>query len=418
MKLFTKYSRINVLATVVIFLIACTAFYFTLHFVLVNQIDQDLKIEEREIESYVQEHHQLPETIPVKDQMIFYKPVSENISRHFATSFVNENGDQEKEKYRQLIFSVKAGEQWYAATVSKSLEQTENLTQSILLITFITILTILFVSFLINRIVLKKIWKPFYQSLDAVKKFKVGKNQSLQLPSSSIEEFQIMNATLEKITDQAQLDYLSLKTFSENASHEIQTPLAVIRSKLDLLIQEENLNERQTHAMQAAYTSIQKLTKLNHSLLLLAKIENNQFDERQVVDLKKKLEEKINEFKELWQEEHIAVSYQLQSATITVNEDLADVLLNNLLNNATKHNYIHGEIEISLSNHYLEIVNTSRLSSLDENRLYLRFTKPSNGGENTGLGLSIVKQICEVSGFTVSYAYKNLKHSFKITWKN
>ena len=416
MKLFTKYSRINVLATVVIFLIASTAFYFTLHFVLLNQIDKDLKIEEHEIESYVQEHHQLPETIPVKDQMIRYQPAHENISRYFTISFINENGDKEKEKFRQLVFGVKAGAQWYAVTVSKSMEETENLAQSILLIAFITILAILFVSFLINRIVLKRIWKPFYQSLDAVKKFKVGKNQNLQLSFSPIEEFQIMNATLEKITAQAQLDYLSLKTFSENASHEIQTPLAVIRSKLDLLIQEENLNERQTNAMQAAYTSVQKLAKLNHSLLLLAKIENNQFDEVQPVDLKKKLEEKINEFKELWQDEQIVVACQLQSAIITMNENLADVLLNNLLNNATKHNYIKGSIEIYLSDSYLKIDNTSRLSSLDEKLLYVRFTKPSNGAENNGLGLSIVKQICEVSGFTISYAYKNFKHSFKITW--
>ena len=143
MKLFAKYSRINLVSTVIIFLTACTAFYFTLNYVFIHQIDEDLKIEQGEIEAFVNEHNALPENISVKDQVIQYQPISGNKGKYFSTSFMTQRGEYEKKKFRHLVFTIKAGQQWYQATVSKSLEETENLTRSILIITFLTILAIL-----------------------------------------------------------------------------------------------------------------------------------------------------------------------------------------------------------------------------------------------------------------------------------
>lgn len=414
MKLFAKYSRINVVATVIIFLIACIAFYFTLHYVLMSQIDQDLKIEQREIETFVREHNRLPENISVKDQLIRYQPMQENITSRFTTHFIKESGDDDGEKFRQLAFSTKVGTQWYQATVSKSLEATENLSRSILIIAFITILVILLVTFLINRIVLKRIWKPFYQSLDTVKDFKVGETAPLQLSPSAIDEFQLMNQTLEKITRQAKVDYLSLKTFSENASHEIQTPLAVIRSKLDLIVQDESLTQKQSEALQAAYNSLQKLTRLNQSLLLLAKIENNQFETIQSVDLKSMLQEKVADFNELWQTENILLHADLLPAVVRMNKDLAEILINNVLSNATRHNYNRGEISIILTKDFLEVANTSKQPMLIETMLYRRFLKSIHRSDSNGLGLSIIKQICDTSEFSIQYSFDENKHRFVI----
>lgn len=412
MKLFAKYSRINVVATIIIFLIASIAFNFTLHYVFMNQIDDDLRIEEKEIETYIKEHDQLPESISVNNQLIHYDPVTTAVQRHFNTRLITESAEHEREKFRQLIFGVQAAGQFYKVTVAKSLKETENLTRSILIIAFITILVILLVAFIINRVVLKRIWKPFYQSLDAVKEFKVGSSQSLQLPSSGIDEFQLMNQTLEKITSRAQFDYLSLKTFSENASHEIQTPLAVIRSKLDLMIQDEHLTERQSESLQAAYNSVQKLTRLNHSLLLLAKIENNQFQEVSSIDLKRKVEEKIADFHELWLAQELTIQTELAEATILMNEELLEILLNNLLSNATRHNYRGGKISIVLNENYLAIANTSDVQELNAETLYQRFTKLSKLSKSNGLGLSIIRQICDTSGFRINYRFENAMHIF------
>jgi signal transduction histidine kinase len=417
MKLFTKYSRINVAATIIIFLIASTAFYLALNYVLLQQIDNDLQIEQDEITTYVQKHNQLPENIPVKDQLINYTITNAPLKgRHLETNTIVDRQDKDGEEFRQIIFCIKAAGKWYKVTVSKSLEDTDKLIHSILLISFTTILTILIATFIINRVVLKKIWRPFYQSLAAVKNFNLSKNQNLHFPPVQVEEFRFMNETLERITSQAQLEYLSLKTFSENASHEIQTPIAIIRSKLDLLIQDEQLTEQQSQVLQTVYAAIQKLTKLNQSLLLLAKIENNQYEEVQQIEIKEKIEEKAEEFRELWQAQEIIFDSSLKGARINMNKELADILLNNLFSNATKHNFKGGTISVDVSSHHLRISNTSQAPSLDENKLFQRFYKPSAGDSQNGLGLSIIKQICDVSGFQIDYTFKDSMHVFSVSW--
>jgi signal transduction histidine kinase len=415
MKLFTKYSRINLVATITIFLVASTAFYFTLRLVFIHQIDEDLKIEQKEIETFVKEHNRLPESISVNDQLIHFEPWSANTQRQFTTKMMIEPGDHKKENFRHFVFGIQAANRWYRITVSKSLKETEKLTESILIIVFTTILVILLVSFIINRFVLKRIWRPFYRSLDRAKEFKVGGARPLQLGVSAINEFQLMNETLGRITSQAQLDYLSLKTFSENASHEIQTPLAVIRSKLDLMIQDEHLTEKQSGLLQAAYNAVQKLTKLNQSLLLLAKIENRQFHKTKSINLKNKIEEKISDFQELWMAQEFIIQTELKDVTISMNEELLEILLNNLLSNATKHNFRGGKINIVLNENYLAVANTSYIGPLDPDKLYQRFNKLSNQQESTGLGLSIIKQICRTSGLKINYQFTGDLHFFKVS---
>ena len=417
MKLFAKYNRINLLATIIIFLLASTTFYIAIKYILIGQIDDDLTIEEREIKTYIKEHNILPEPIPVKDQKITYSLSNELLEkRKFRTVPAYDPQDKEKNSYRVLQFGVGANGKNYVATVAKSLEGTDALINSILLITSTTILLILIVSLIINRVLLKRLWKPFYYTLHTIRNFRVDKKQRLDFPFTSIDEFAFMNQTLEKATNQAQQDYLVLKEFTENASHEMQTPLSIIRSKLDLLIQEENLSEEQSKTVQSTYQAIEKLSRLNYSLLLLAKIENNQFAETSSLNLKLKIEEKINAFHELWQSQNITVDTCLDDTTIKMNNELADILLNNLLSNATRHNVPGGNIKIEIRNKSLRISNSGAQKELDPRRLYSRFYKQDGGHGQYGLGLSIIKQLRDVSGFEIDYSFTPGQHLFIISW--
>ena len=417
MKLFTKYNRINLLATIIIFLLSSAAFYFAIRYILISQVDEDLKIEQREIETYTKEHGILPEAIPVKDQKIIYtvadKPLFE---RTFITTSLYDTAEAEQNSYRVLFFGINAGGRLFNVSVAKSLEGTDDLIHSILLITFTTILLILIASLIINRILLKRLWKPFYDTLGRVKDFKIDNKQYLHFPLTKIDEFDFMNQTLKKTTSRAQQDYLVLKEVTENASHEMQTPLSIIRSKLDLLIQGENLSEEQTKTVQITYQAIEKLSRLNYSLLLLAKIENNQYAETSSVYLKQKMEEKIDAFNELWQNQNISVSASLVDTTIRMNNELADILLNNLLSNATRYNLPGGVIKIELTHKSLRISNNSLQKELDPRRIYSRFYKQEGDHGQNGLGLSIIKQICDVSGFKIDYLFQDGQHLFTISW--
>jgi hypothetical protein len=212
MKLLQRYNRINLLSTIGIFLLAGIAFYFALHYTLLKQMDEDLGIEQREIRNFVLLNDSLPHPVDVKDQLISFEKTSDHRDgKEYKTIKVPDDNDE----YRELTFSIIAGGQWYRVRVSKSLEATENIARAVFLITFCTILLILFVTLIINRTILKKLWQPFYHSLNILQQFKVGNRQLLKFPSTDIDEFDFMNTTLERSTAKALQDYDALKIFTE-----------------------------------------------------------------------------------------------------------------------------------------------------------------------------------------------------------
>ncbi|MEP6683588.1 MAG: HAMP domain-containing sensor histidine kinase [Parafilimonas sp.] len=418
MKLFTKYNLINVISTVIIFLLGCVAFSLLLRYVIISQVDEDLGIEKNEIVTYVNQFNQLPAVVEVNDQYTVYKPVAQpgDQTTKIFTNEVYDKNEHEKELRRTIQFYIEAKNAWYIISVSKSLQGSDELIQSIILITVTLILLILAATFIINRIVLKKLWKPFYTTLQQMQQFNLSDADEINFDTPEIDEFSYLNSSLIKTLNRAQHDYQSLKEFTENASHELQTPLAVIQSKLDILIQNEKLSENESESIQSAYDALQGLSRLNQSLLLLAKIENRQFNEQEKIDIKTVIENKIKQFNELWKSRNITVLTSLSAKEIFANKYLIEILLNNLLSNATKHNITNGSIEILLNGN-LQVINTGVAYVLDEKQLYKRFSKQNAVGESHGLGLSVVNEICKASKYYCIYNFQAPNvHSFTISW--
>ncbi len=417
MKLFTRYSRINLLSTVIIFLLASVAFSFLLRYVIINGIDEDLRIEKNEVLSYISDYHSLPPIVRVHDQYTRYQLVNDlpTESHHIYTKKNHNRKGEDDEWERTIAFGATANGNNYLITVSKSLEGTDDLIRSIILITVGTIVLILAVTFFINRLVLRKLWQPFYNSLHVIQNFTVSNNKTVSFPATTIDEFKLLNQTLSVSINKAQQDYFALKEFTENASHELQTPLAVVRSKLDLLIQSEALTEPQSKAIQASYEAINNMKRLNESLLLLTKIENRQFAEQTTIDFENLIKNKLSQFKEQWQSMGLEIRAKTNPAVITGNVQLIDILLNNLFSNATRHNVANGFIHLQLEDSKFTISNSGEAQALDEQQVFNRFYKGNSFTGKHGLGLSIVKQICEVSGYKCSYRFAPPNvHSFVI----
>ncbi|HEX3081509.1 MAG TPA: HAMP domain-containing sensor histidine kinase [Puia sp.] len=416
MNLFTRYFRINLLATVVIFILASLAFYFLLWFVSIAQVDEDLKIEQREIETYVQKYNHPPEPISVKDQNTSFA-LSDIRSKYRKFSTIPSPNPMERENFRQISFTLPVNNQWLLFKVSKSLEGTEHLNQSIIIISLITIVAILLVSLLINRWQLRRLWKPFYNTLSGVEKFRLGEKAIPRFENSQITEFNFLNTTISQFIRDADREYFLLKEFTENASHELQTPLAVVRSTLDVMMQDEKLSEAQSQSLLAAYSAIQKMSKLNQSLLLLNKIENKQFSNIISFDFKTLVQEKMTDWQELWQGRSLSISSSLESASVSMNEQLAEMMISNLFSNAARHTPEGGHIHIKLSAKVFEISNSAADCPLDQEKLFKRFSKVGQTTDHHGLGLSIVKQIADVSGMTISYHFTNGDHVFSVNFK-
>jgi two-component system, OmpR family, sensor histidine kinase QseC len=183
---------------------------------------------------------------------------------------------------------------------------------------------------------------------------------------------------------------------------------------MDVLIQDEKLSERQSYLVQSAYEAVQKMARLNQSMLLLNKIENRQFSETSIIDIKQLIEQKLIYFKELLNVKNITVSVKLGKVAKRMNIFLAEILLNNLFSNAIKYTPDGGKINIMLSESSMIFSNTTENGSLDKTKLFNRFYKGEQSSDNHGLGLSIVKQICLVSEFSIEYKFISGEHSFEV----
>lgn len=412
MKLQLRYNRITIISTLVVLALAAIGYYFLIRYVLIDQLDEALRVEEVEIHDYIARHNKLPEATIYKDQRIAFEKTDHISHRSFSSLTAFHPGENEMEPSRRLQFTVNVNGQIYMASVTKSEEATENLIWIILFsaVTLMVVLTAIL--FFTNRYLFKTLWKPFRSSLSAIKTFNVSEPVGIALQPTSIEEFRELNESILSMTEKVMKDYQSLKNFTDHASHEIQTPLAIINSKLDILIQQPELNESSMEQIQSIYHAVEKLSNLSQSLLLLTKIENNQYPGVSPIRLDQLIAETKTELTEWIDANGLQVTMQLKPLQTVMNYELAGILISNLFTNAIRHTSAGGQLRITTTGNTLMIENSGS-SPLDHNKVFARFHKsPGSGG--SGLGLAIVKQICDQYRFHLTYLFEESMHLFMI----
>lgn len=284
-----------------------------------------------------------------------------------------------------------------------------------LMIQFGLIFVILSASFVITmRFITRRLWRPFDSTLKKIEQFNLGKSDIPNFETTDIEEFHRLNESVGILMEKDKRTYQSQKEFTENASHELQTPLAVLQGKLDLLLQEE-LNESQSGIVEELYGTVQRMSRINKDLLLLARIENSQYAERQPVRLDEMIERLIPQYEGLCENRNIHFT-KAASSPIIANATLLESLLNNLVVNAIRHSTRGNAIEITLSEHSLTVSNESDGTALDESRIFERFKSTAEEGKGNGLGLSIVKAICDFHGWKIKYKLRNGWHCFDVAF--
>jgi signal transduction histidine kinase len=417
MKLLTRYSLVSIALMIAIFIASAAVLYRFTEIILTREMVADLNGVKTKLENYVNEFHKFPEGFPLDEEELFYMVTDKPFPEQSQLTTMYSQREKKMHNFMKIDFPIMLDHVWYKVTIAKPLEGMHHLSDALITISILTIFIIIFLEIILNNYLLKRLWRPFYKAIEIMRGFRLGESNSLDFPKTSISEFSFMNSSLQFATNKARQDYFVLKEFTENASHEMQTPLSIIRSKLDMIIQEKEFSQKQSELIREAYRSVKKLTTLNRSLLLLAKIENQQFDNKIALDLKNKVEEKIEQFRELWQHNEIAVVSKLEnSKALHIDPELLDILLNNLFSNASNHNIPHGYIGITLKPDQFIICNTGDPEPLNEQRLFTRFYKTSINSNQNGLGLSIIKQISKVSGLSIHYSFMDHKHSFTLGW--
>ncbi len=270
-------------------------------------------------------------------------------------------------------------------------------------------------AFIINNWVLRKIWKPFYQLQHTLRGFRLGEDQSFKPPQTKVTEFRDMNDTVSTLLRANIAVFQQQKQFIENASHELQTPLAIAINKLELLLEQSQGGDAQAVANAIQY--LERMTRLNKSLLLLSKIENRQFAQDESVDFNALWKRQVDDFEELLGYKRIGLEI-IEKARLKkrFNGGLADVLITNLLKNAIVHNHEGGHVRITVGDDGFEIANTGKAQPLDPAKIFNRFYRSGDQTSSTGLGLAVVKAIAHLHRAEVTYRYADGLHHLRFRW--
>lgn len=329
--------------------------------------------------------------------------------------FMAERVESEPARSLTSIFQTADGKYWQLKVIIPTFEK-EDFRQAI--VNWMLCLYILMMIVLVSIIIWKynKHMRPLYKVLHWLEAYQVGrKNPPLDNPTK-VEEFIQLNETAQAFVQRSEAVFEQQKVFIGNVSHEMQTPLAISLNRLEMLMDDDALTERQLAELIKTHQTLTHLTRLNKSLLLLFKIDNNQFIEETTVSFRQLVEKYLEDYKEVYTHKHIQVTCQVVSDfTVQMNDMLANMLITNLLKNAFVHNVESGKLRIEIQKEYFSIQNSGVSTPLDSVKIFQRFYQQQKNEGNTGLGLAIADAVCKHSALALEYIYHTGVHEFRIS---
>lgn len=350
-----------------------------------------------------------------------FTPISEDtyytfIERYQDTLMYMHNED-DFEPVRIYESALKQDDEYYKVKIITSMIEEDDLVNDMVQYLIVLYLLLIVSILVLNNLLLKKIWKPFYHSIAQLKNFKIEKQDSITTLPSNIAEFELLNNTVNKLIKKTSDTYIEQKQFIENAAHELQTPLAIGINKLELFLEYNELTDHQAQELTAVLDNLGRLTRLNKSLLLLSKIENKQFPDEILIDFNAMTEAIVADFEDLSYHKNISISIDtIESLTYHMNTDLANILLTNLIKNALIHGNNNASISVIIDMNLWTISNTGSKEMLDRVNLFSRFKKTTNK-QSTGLGLAIAHAIAAKYNLVLTYDFDG-SHLFSIHFPN
>lgn len=338
--------------------------------------------------------------------------------RYIDTEIYMQDADDpesEPEPVRMLTTAFEIDGRYYELKVANSMVEEDDLIDALFWNVLWLYIVLIASIIIVNNSVLKKLWKPFYALLGQLKTYRLGSSQNFPEVNTDTKEFIDLQKAVNTLLQHSVAAYERQKEFIGNASHELQTPLAIVTNKIELLLENDDLKNDSAEKVAEVYQIIERLVRLNKSLLLLSKIDNKQFFDNQPVSINKIVDKTLGDLEEIVEFRQLKVTYiPARELEAQMDVTLANIVVANLLKNAVTHNNERGKLEVKIGAETLKISNTGKLENLDSERIFQRFQKQSAEGQGTGLGLAIVKAIVDLYGFSISYAYLEGIHNFEV----
>lgn len=419
-KLLRKTLKYYMLFSLGVMLFGVPLFFFITQWLYLHETDEALVVQKEEFVNFY-----LPQ-LKENEIAIFNKLSSDlqiekfqnTISKDtlFNQSFYH-NLVKENEPYRVLKTPVSVNEKPYTFSARINLVDNSELAISIMGVFTIIIIILLIGLFIITKKLSKTLWKPFYETLQHIEKFEIDKNSNSKLKTNDIEEFNRLNHAINNLIEKNTSIYKSQREFIENAAHELQTPIAIFKGKLENILQRKDLNSEQFKVIDDLNNTTTRLVRLNKNLLVLSKIDSNTYIEIDKVNLKETIDNQLTFFSEQALSKKINITTKLSNeVVVSSNHILAEMLISNLFLNTINHNISNGTINIELTKDRLTFSNTGTLVPLQTEKMFERFSKSNPTSQGNGLGLSIIKKIIDTNHWNINYYFIDRMHTFEIVF--
>lgn len=427
MKLLNQSIKYFSISLLIIISLWAVVFYFNMLSEIKSSVDEGLENYKRQIvyqaenDSTLLQQHTFEEGFFTIHEILQEKAMRFK-DRYIDTMMYMQDADDEEpelEPVRMLTTAFEHEEKYYELSIINSMVEEDDLVKEMLWETIFLYVFLVVGIILLNNIVLRRLWKPFYDFLSQLKSYRLGNSKQLPRVETTTKEFNDLQQAVTTLLLHSIESYEHQKQFIGNASHELQTPLAIATNKLELLIEQGNLKEQDAGSISEVLEIIQRLVRLNKSLLLLTKIENKQFLDNQLISINEIAKQSCEDLEEMASFKQVTLSI-VERAELKVEMDtsLAAIIVSNLLRNAVFHNHDHGSVEVVVSEQSIRIINTGHPFPLDAEKVFTRFYKSELEQGGSGLGLAIVKAICSMYGYSVVYAFEEQKHCFEIQFRS
>jgi len=415
MKLLTKTTLYFVTVSLLVFFAGGIGLYKIMQNLVEHEVDADLYSRIHYLYDNIRELDSLGNVAFIATEPIDIEKVSKPAPTTFRlkdTILYNRNVKAYM-PYRQLSTTVKSGTNFYRIRIYKSLITSNYLIEKIALIITLMLILFLTLAYFLNRHIFGKVWADFFDTLHIMQEFRLDNPQKEPFQSSEIIEFNQLNQELTRMTGKIIHDYEAVKEFTGNLSHEVQTPLSVIKNKTELLFQ-ESLNEKQYALAGSIYSATNRLSGIIRSLGLIARIDKNQFLNKSAIDVKALIKKQTENFEGLMASRNIKLQTTFEGdPKVVMDKDLADILISNLIKNAVRHNIENGFIHVRLTEKGLLIENSGEDPQMPTGELFEQFSRASDKGF-MGIGLAIVKKIVEHYHMRINYEYHDGIHAIEV----
>ena len=340
--------------------------------------------------------------------------VRPHIDYYDAEVYIPEKEETEPARVLTTIFQDADGAYYELKVATPTFEKDDLLRAILYWVVFLYLLLLLPISLTVW--VFHRSMRPLYELLRWLDDYTPGRRGAPVPCSTRIVEFRRLSAAAQQAVDRSEALFEQQKHFIGNASHELQTPLAVLGNRIEWLLDNTEPTEKQMEELLKMQRTLRQIVRLNKTLLLLTKIDNGQFPESSEVDLAAVVGEQVALYDEIYAGRGIACTvFAPEAFVVRMNESLASTLVTNLLKNAYLHTAEGGAVGVELRDRTLTVTNDGT-APLDAEHIFERFYQGARKEGSTGLGLALVSAVGRYYGLRIDYRFEGGRHRFSVRW--